>query len=132
MCIRDSHYAEESFKIFPDPTRISRLFSIEIQKARWATIQGKNPTSFFEQAERYLRDCRQMDHNRITLDYLTTELCWRQTEWKLKQHQIPGRFIQRGLSLLKDILKSYPQFAEAYARQGTLFLLKAKSVSSVE
>lgn len=126
------HYAEESFKIFPDPTRISRLYSIEIQKARWATIQGKNPTSFFEQAERYLRDCRQMDHNRITLDYLTTELCWRQTEWKLKQHQIPGRLIQRGLSLLKDILKSYPQFAEAYARQGTLFLLKAKSVSSAE
>jgi serine/threonine protein kinase/tetratricopeptide (TPR) repeat protein len=95
--------------------------------ARWKLENQQNPGLAFRNAEESLKQAVALNPKNIALHLTRARLNWRKAEWKIFQNQISTsmKYITGGQTCLQEALSINANYAEAYALQGVLMLLRA-------
>lgn len=104
----------------------------ETLAARWAIKSGKSPAAFFQSGRKAFLKSIELNAEEAGFYQLYADLLRREAEWRQSQRQSAAEPISTGLQIIQKALDLDSTASEAYALQGTFFLLKAEEQKDKE
>jgi eukaryotic-like serine/threonine-protein kinase len=104
----------------------------ETLAARWAMKSGKSPAAFFQAGRKAFEKSIKLNTEEAGFYQLYADLLRREAEWRQSQKQSASEPIATGLQIIQKALDLDSTASEAYALQGTFYLLKSEEQKDKE